>query len=174
MSYERPTETTNLDIYGHEALDWNRAYAPIVAGQLKSSFFLATVRPDGVPHVAPFGGLWIDDGLYIVSGPGTRKSKNLAENPACTVAVGLEGIDIVLEGSAKRVTDAVFLERAAKAYRDQGWPAEVDADGEGFTAPYSAPSAGPPPWYVYRFDFHTAFGVAGAPPDGATRWRFGD
>lgn len=23
------------------------------------------------------------------------------------------------------------------------------------TAPYSAPSAGPPPWHLYRFTFHT-------------------
>src|ERR671935_163499 len=41
-------------------------------------------------------------------------------------------------------------------YREQGWPAEVE--GDAFTAPYSAPSAGPPPWYLYRFAFHTAFG----------------
>jgi hypothetical protein len=170
MNYATPTETKNLDIYGDAALEWKRAFEPLVAGQTKSSFFLSTVRPDSLPHTAPFGGLWIDDGIYIVSGPGTRKSKNLAANPACTVAVGLEGIDLVLEGSAKRVTDAATLERAAKAYRDNGWPAEVE--GDAFTAPYSAPSAGPPPWYVYRFTFHTAFGVAGAEPNGATRWRF--
>lgn len=41
-----------------------------------------------------------------------------------------------------------------------------------FTAPFSAPSAGPPPWHAYRFIFHTAVGVATAEPNGATRWRF--
>jgi hypothetical protein len=45
-------------------------------------------------------------------------------------------------------------------------------EGDAFTAPYSAPSTGPPPWYLYRFTFHTAFGVATAEPYGATRWRF--
>ncbi len=45
-------------------------------------------------------------------------------------------------------------------------------EGDAFTAPYSAPSAGPPPWHLYRFTFHTAFGVAGEEPYGATRWRF--
>jgi hypothetical protein len=45
-------------------------------------------------------------------------------------------------------------------------------EGEAFTAPYSAPSAGPPPWELYRFIFLTAFGVATAEPYGATRWRF--
>ena len=38
-----------------------------------------------------------------------------------------------------------------------------------FTAPFSAPSAGPPPWHAYRFIFHTAVGVATAEPNGATR-----
>ena len=40
------------------------------------------------------------------------------------------------------------------------------------TAPYSAPSAGPPPWNVYVITPTTAFGVATAEPNGATRWRF--
>ena len=40
------------------------------------------------------------------------------------------------------------------------------------SAPFSAPSAGPPPWYLYRLTLHTAFGVASAEPHGATRWRF--
>ena len=38
-----------------------------------------------------------------------------------------------------------------------------------FTAPYSAPSAGPPPWHLYSFTLRTAFGVATAEPHGATR-----
>ncbi len=41
-----------------------------------------------------------------------------------------------------------------------------------FTAAYSAPSAGPPPWDLYVVTPTTAFGVAGAEPCGATRWRF--
>ena len=66
--------------------------------------------------------------------------------------------------------DAPTLERVARLYREGGWPAEVE--GDAFTAPFSAPSAGPPPWHLYRFQLHTAFGVATAEPYGATRWRF--
>ena len=62
------------------------------------------------------------------------------------------------------------LETLAAHYRDGGWPAEVE--GDAFTAPYSAPSAGPPPWHLYRLTCHTAFAVATAEPHGATRWRF--
>ena len=60
--------------------------------------------------------------------------------------------------------------RLAGLYRAQGWPAEVEVDA--FTAPYSASSAGPPPWHLYRVTFHTIVGVATAEPNGATRWRF--
>jgi hypothetical protein len=114
--------------------------------------------------------VWVDDALWFVTGPRTRKARNLAENPRCTVSVRLPGVDLVLEGRAERVTDPEALERLAADYREAGWPAQVE--GDAFTAPYSAPSAGPPPWHVYRLELRTAFGVATAEPHGASRWRF--
>jgi hypothetical protein len=102
--------------------------------------------------------------------PANPQGAHLAANPACTISCRLPGIDVVLEGRAERVTDADTLERLANEYREGGWPAEVD--GDVFTAPYGAPSAGPPPCHLYRFTFHTAFGVATAEPYGASRWRF--
>ena len=39
---------------------------------------MATVRPDGRPHSAGVGAVWVDGALYFVSGPGTLKSRNLA------------------------------------------------------------------------------------------------
>ncbi|HEU5472565.1 MAG TPA: pyridoxamine 5'-phosphate oxidase family protein [Actinophytocola sp.] len=165
-----PVDVTNLDGYGNPALDWNRAAEALAAGPASGSFFLGTTGPDGRPHAAAVGALWRDGELFIVSGPGTRKSRNLAANPACTVSASLTGIDIVIEGEARRVTDATTLERVVGHYRDQGWPAEVQ--GDAFTAPYSAPSAGPPPWYLYLVTPRTVFGVGGSEPPGATRWRF--
>ena len=103
-------------------------------------------------------------------GPGTLKSRNLAATPACNLSVRLGGIDLVLEGEALRVTDSSTLERVATVYRTSGWPAEVE--GDALTAPYSAPSAGSAPWYLYRLTLHTAVGVATAEPHGATRWNF--
>jgi hypothetical protein len=108
--------------------------------------------------------------LYLTSGAKARKARNLAANPACTISVKLEGIDLVLEGEAIRATDKGTLERLAGRYRAVGWPAEVD--GDALTAPFSAPSTGPPPWQLYRFVPQTGFGVAAEEPYGATRWRF--
>ena len=172
MTAREPIETKNLDRYGSEPLPWSRAAVPLDAGPYgpEQSFFLGTVRPDGRPHAAGVGPAPYEGDLYFSIGPGTRKGRNLAASPAATVAVSFPGLDLVLEGEAHRITDPPLLERMAAIFRDGGWPAEVA--GDALTAPFSAPSAGPPPWNLYRFRFDQAFGVATAEPWGATRWRF--
>jgi hypothetical protein len=159
----------NLDIYGAAPLPWSRALKRLEAGTARS-YWLATTKPDGRPHVAAVGALWVDGKIYFTSGTRTRKGRNLAANPNCVFSVSLTGIDLVVEGSAVRITDPPTLLRLAKRYADQGWPASVS--GDALTAEYSAPSAGPPPWNLYVVRPTTAFGVATAEPWGATRWQF--
>ncbi|MDQ6709056.1 MAG: pyridoxamine 5'-phosphate oxidase family protein [Candidatus Dormibacteraeota bacterium] len=167
----------NLDIYGNKPIPWSRALGQLETaasrpeGSKPLTHWLATVRPDGRPHVAGVGALWVDGQFYFVSGPGTRKSHNLAQNPNCVLSMSLGDLDLVVEGRAARVTDATTLQQIAKGYADQGWPAH--ATGDALTAEYSAPSAGPPPWYLYVMTPKIAFGVASAEPFGATRWRLG-
>lgn len=172
MTERQPVEVTNLDRYGFPPLPWSRPRDLLAAtpAQPGTPYFLGTSRPDGRPHAAGIGALWLDGDLYFTSGPRTRKAQNLSANPSCTISTSLEGIDVVLEGEAIRVTDQQTLATVAGRYRDGGWPAEVE--GDAFTAPFSAPSAGPPPWHLYRLTVDTAFGVATAEPYGATRWRF--
>jgi len=167
-----PISTRNLDGYGSPELPWSRPRDVMASDTPESdlTFFVSSLRSDGRPHSAGVGGVWVDDVFYFTSGPGTQKSRNLAANPACTVAVRLRGIDLVLEGDAQRVTDPDTLERLAALYRSGGWP--VTVDGDAFTAPYSAPSAGPPPWYLYQLNLHSAVGVATAEPYGASHWDF--
>jgi hypothetical protein len=167
-----PTETTNLDIYGSAPLSWSRAEEALAQAPSgpEITFFLGTVGRDGRPHVAGVGAMYHRGELYFVSGPTTSKTRNLAANPVCTMGVHLPGIDLCLEGDAQRVRDPAVVDRLAGVYRDVGWPAQ--AAGDTLTAPYSAPSAGPPPWYLYRMQIHTVIAVASAEPHGATRWRF--
>ncbi|MFB4310205.1 pyridoxamine 5'-phosphate oxidase family protein [Actinomadura sp. GTD37] len=172
MSDREPVRARNLDIYGSGELAWGAVRDALTAALPKAEtpVYLGTVRPDGRPHSAGVGALWHEGDLFVVSGPGTRKSRNLAANPACTVSVRTPVGDVVLEGDAERVTDPAVLEAVAAGYREGGWPARVE--GEAFTAPYSAQSAGPPPWYLYRIVFHTVFAVATVEPYGAMRWSF--
>jgi len=171
---ESDMDEKNLDIYGNAAIPWSRPLAELKAFEAGpgTSVWLSTTRPDGRPHTAGIGAVWRDDRFWIVSGPGTQKSKNLARNPSCTIALGLPDIDLVVEATAERVTDDATLQRVVKAFQEQGWPASVK-DGA-FTADYSAPSAGRPPWYLYELTPTVAFGVATAEPHGAMRWGFGD
>jgi general stress protein 26 len=166
-------ETTNLaELYDLEPVPWSRALEALRGKQVgNGTSFLATTRPDGRPHLAGVGAIWAEDRIWIVSGAGTRKSRNLAANPTCAVAFALEGIDLVVEGTAERVTDEETLQRLAKRYADAGWPARVE-DGA-FTYDYSAPSAGPAPWYLYEITPTTVYGVLAQEPGGATRWRPG-
>jgi hypothetical protein len=170
-------EQKNLDIYGDAPIPWSRALKALETAPHKpgdpggpKTYWLATTRPDGRPHIAGVGALWVDGKFYFTSGAATRKSRNLAANPNCVISVALSGIDLVVEGSARIVTDEPTLRRLAGLYAAQGWPASV-SDGA-LTAKYSAPSAGPPPWNLYLMTPSTAFGVASIEPYGAMRWRF--
>jgi hypothetical protein len=166
-----PSETTNLDRYGDPELPWERARTALSGlATPEITYFLGTARRDGTPHTAGIGAQWLDGDLYFTSNQAARKARDLAENPACTLSVRLPGIDLVLDGSADLVSDPDTLAAVAARYREGGWPAQVQ--GDALTAPFSAPSAGPAPWHLYRFTFHQVVGVATAEPYGATRWRF--
>lgn len=172
MTDYEPTSTRNLDRYGNASLPWSRARDVLATDTPTAdlTFFVATVRPDGRPHSAGVGAVWVYDALYFVGGPGTRRSRNLAANPACSISVRLRGLDLVLEGDAHRVVDTDTVAHLAEVYRSGGWPAT--ASGDALTAPFSAPSAGPPPWHLYRLTLRRAVGVASAEPHGATCWEF--
>ena len=180
MTAHDPIDAARIDTYDLPAIDWSHVREQLETGWRSQgsgapdarTFWLATVRPDGRPHATAVGALWVDDRLFFTSGPGTRKSRNLGANPACTMSVSLSDVDVTIEGRAGRVTDPATLERVAALYRDTGWPAEVD--GDALTAPYSAPSAGPAPWWVWELTPHVAFGVGTTEPGGAMRWRFED
>jgi general stress protein 26 len=170
---EHDVQQKNLaDLYDLDPVPWSRALEALESPEAQSGVpsFLATTRPDGRPHLAAVGALWDSGRMYFVSGPGTRKSRNIEHNPSCAISVSLKGLDLVFEGTAERVTDDETLQRLAKRYAAEGWPATVENGA--FTHEYSAPSAGPPPWNLYAIIATQVFGVLAAEPGGATRWRF--
>ena len=74
---------------------------------------------------------------------------------------------------AEQVTEPSTVAAMAARWVEGGWPARVDPSGVALTADYSAPSAGSPPWSVYRLVVDRAVAVATVEPGGATRWLFG-
>ncbi|MCU1460219.1 MAG: pyridoxamine 5-phosphate oxidase-related FMN-binding [Acidimicrobiales bacterium] len=175
-------DTTNLaDIYGLPPLDWapiasrldrGVTQAPETGGPNRHTCWLATINPDGSPHVTGVGALWVDGAFWFETGDRTRKARNLARDPRCTLSVATHEFDLVVEGEAHRVVDPSTVAAMAARWNAEGWPARVDDTGLALTAEYSAPSAGPPPWIVHQLTPHRATAVGTVEPGGATRWRF--
>jgi hypothetical protein len=153
-----------------EKLDAGSAPAPDAHNSRTT--WLATVNEDGSPHVTAVGALWLDGAFWFQTGPGTRKHHNVERDPRCSVAISIRDADVVVEGDAARVTDPDMLARVATAWADGGWPAEPDESGAGITAPFNAPSQGPPPWHVHRIEPRSATVVLGTEPGGLTRFKF--
>ncbi|NUR62727.1 MAG: pyridoxamine 5'-phosphate oxidase family protein [Catenulispora sp.] len=162
----------SLPVYGLQTLDWEeveQAVAEAVAGP-ERSWFLTTLNPDGSPHTTGFGHVWLDGGIYFTTGPGIRKTRNLEADPRCSVAAPIPSYDITFDGEAHRVADPETVARVAAVYAGIGWPAV--AEGDVITAPFSAPSAGPGPWQVFRIEVLAAAVLKTVEPHGATKWWF--
>jgi general stress protein 26 len=139
-------------------------------------YWLATVRPDGRPHVTPLLSVWLDGALYFCTGPDERKAKNLARNPHCILATGCnaldEGLDLVVEGDVVRVTDEAWLRRIADAYESKygsDWRFAV-RDGALYHDPGSPRDTGKA--LVYEVAPSTVFGFGKGELFSQTRWRF--
>jgi hypothetical protein len=173
-------EITNLGkADGLPPVDWavvaeklGAGLAPDPDAHNSRTTWLSTINQDGSPHVTAVGALWREGAFWFQTGAGTRKGRNVARDPRCSVAVSVRGADIVLEGDAVRVTEPGALARIAQAWADQGWPAKPDDTGTGITAPFNAPALGPPPWNVYRITPRSAIVTLTAEPGGLTRFRF--
>ena len=175
-------EATNLaDLYHSPLLDWSRietrlnaglSQAPGTGGPDRHTCWLATINPDGSPHVTGIGALWANGSFWFETGQHTRKGRNLARDPRCTLSVATQEFDLVVAGQATLVTDPATVADLAARWAAEGWPARVNDTGVALTAEFSAPSAGPPPWHVYRLAPRTATALSTVEPGGATRWRF--
>jgi PPOX class probable F420-dependent enzyme len=78
-------------------------------------YWCATVWPDGRPHVMPVWGVWLDGRLWFSSGLRSRKARNLAADPRCTLTTDDARDPAVLEGTAERTTEADAIAAFAEA-----------------------------------------------------------
>lgn len=134
------------------------------------TYWLATSRPEGRPHVMPVLAVWVNKALYFSTGANTRKGKNLARNAHCVISVGNHRLDLVVEGRAAKLRDETRLQQVAEAYASKyGWHVSI-RDGAFYAD--GAPTAGPPPYDVYEVTPTTAFAFGKDDALNATRWRF--
>lgn len=130
------------------------------------TYWMATTRPDGRPHVVPRWGVWLDTRLYYDGSPDTVHARNLRSNPACVLHLEDGSSSVIVEGRSgasagpvaelgRRLSDAFGVK-----YSQAGYSPEPDA--------WDGPDAGglsvfEPATALAWFDF----------PNDVTRFRFG-
>jgi general stress protein 26 len=135
-------------------------------------FWLSTVRRDGRPHVTPLPAVWLGGTLHFCTGAAEQKAKNLEADPRCTLTTGtnqfLSGLDVVVEGTATRVTDAAQLERLAAI-----WKSKLDWDFDVVDGSFRDPD-GPGVALVFGVTPTKVLSFGKGEPYSQTRYRFTD
>jgi hypothetical protein len=161
---------------------WKEARERLANREEHRTNWLATVRPDGMPHLMPIIAFWLDGAYHFVAGEGTRKARNLAADNHCVIGTSslkLPSLDIVAEGHAAPLDDVDEVRRLTEVLKKNGWP--LDARGVEVFGP-NAPTAGPPPYRIFRMIPSKAFGLPGQygmdkfkqdELPKPTRWTFG-
>jgi nitroimidazol reductase NimA-like FMN-containing flavoprotein (pyridoxamine 5'-phosphate oxidase superfamily) len=183
MTNERKPKHTQPLVEGKaETTPWELARTRLANPEESRTCWLATTRPDGRPHLMPVIAFWIDGALHFVAGEGTQKARNIAADDRCVIATGsttLPSLDVVIEGRAEPLTDVDAVRHVAEILSAKGWP--LEAKGDKVDGP-NAPTAGPPPYTIFRIVQSRVFGLPGMtgmeksdPGDlpKPTRWDFG-
>jgi Pyridoxamine 5'-phosphate oxidase len=169
MSRKGKGTVAATDAGNTQPLPWSEASARLGGGGWA---WLATVRPDGGPHLVPVLCTWADPVLYLAAKRTTRKSRNLETEERCVLSKDAGDVHLVVEGRARRLQDEADLGRASAAFdRVHGWKTWIV--GDELDADFGAPTSGGPPYAVYEVRPTTTFAF---PTDGEsttpTRWRF--
>jgi nitroimidazol reductase NimA-like FMN-containing flavoprotein (pyridoxamine 5'-phosphate oxidase superfamily) len=132
-------------------------------------YWLTTVRADGRPHVTPLIGVVEDEVVHFCTGLREQKARNLEHRTDVALTTGnntwAQGLDVVVEGTAVRVTDQDALQRLADAYEAKygsDWHFDV-GDGVFRTAEDAAA--------VFRIEPAKVLAFA-KQPHGQTTYRF--
>lgn len=123
--------------------------------------WLATIQPDGRPHLMPIIAFWIDGAFHFIANEATQKGRNLAADDRCVIGTAnltLPSMDLIVEGRAKPIADEAEVARLADDLRSKNWP--LEARGRHLYGPHG-PTAGPPPYAIYRLEVTKIFGLPG-------------
>lgn len=120
-------------------------------------YWVTTIRPDGMPHVRPTWGVWVEGRFYCGGGERTRWVRNIAANSEIVVHREDAEEVVIIEGNAQRIdhetSDETLIERLDTVYEEK------------YDIRHGTP------FFAARPDTVLAWGDF---PTDATRWTFGD
>lgn len=99
------------------------------------NIWLATVRPDGRPHLVPVWFVWVRERFYVCTAGQSVKAKNLIANPRASAALEDGDRPVIAEGRATILTQpypddvaAEFKRKSRLGHRDRRWLRRTDRD----------------------------------------------
>jgi general stress protein 26 len=132
MAATTPISELNTDFSSPEATarPWPDVDRVLTTAEM---FWISTVRPDGRPHVTPIPAIWHDNALHICTGEQEQKARNLDHDAHCVLTTGTPsidtGLDVIVEGTAARVTDRDRLATLAALWKERlNWDFQVGED----------------------------------------------
>jgi PPOX class probable F420-dependent enzyme len=145
---------------GRGLLPWSWAEEHLIASH---NYWVATVWPDGRPHVMPVEGVWHDESLWFASSVRSRKARNLRADPRTVVTTDNPIEPVVVEGVAEVVRDPGTITELVARLNDK-YSAE-------FTVGFLDPDVNA----TYRVRPHWVFSLNDKEfTDSPTRWEFPD
>jgi len=141
-------------------------------------YWIHTVRADGRPHAVPLVGVWHDGAFAFCTGSDEQKQRNLDANKHVAVTAGTtgaggwdSGTEVVVEGTAVRVTEHPALQALAAAwYAKYGDDWHFEVRGEEFVELSSSGAGTGGGAWVYRVQPAKVIAFGGS--HGQTTYRF--
>ena len=145
---------------GTGLLPWSWAEERLATAR---NYWVVSLWPDGRPHVMPVWGLWNDGAFWFSSSKASRKARNLAGNPHCSVATEDAANPVVVEGIAELVTEPEVLASI------------LTLENTKYDTNYTIEMLDPAVNSAFRVRPLWAFGLSQDDFTGSpTRWSFGD
>ena len=134
-SKTKPPQTTRPHMPGYGLPRTKKGLLPWkwAEDRLKKSrqYWIATTRPDGRPHVMVIWALWLDGKLYFSTGKTSRKARNLAANPNCTMSTDNSAEAVILEGVIGSELDAETIREFLRLY-EKKYKIDMSSGAEDF------------------------------------------
>lgn len=151
-------------------IDWTELVDRLSGG---GTFWLTTINSASRPHTRPVLAVIVNGALVIASSATAAKTTALRAAGPTSIATSTDGLDIIWAGTSQPITDPTELASVTAAYQSTyGWP--VDTTEDALTAPYGAPTAGPPPYEAFRIEPATVHAIGTDEPftGCSTKWTF--
>ena len=96
----------------------------------EATIWLATVRADGRPHLAPLWYVWLDGLIYIATGSDTQKYINLHGNQSVALALPDSANVLIIEGEAHGAGRKMVDKLGQHFYHKYEWDFRYDEDAD--------------------------------------------